>query len=144
MRKIISLSLVDRGGYLTVVLVMERENNLVVRRSENLRDWYNTVQGMVKDSKRKQMKSTEEFWTKKTPIHLENTEAWHEPRARTDEPQKHTGRHSAGSLDRGRGRNKGERANDLKKKIVFHVHYFQFRDRSKEVQVKGALGVTNM
>ena len=122
---------------------METENSLVVRRSENLRDWYNTVQGMVKESKRKQIKSTEEFWTKKTPIHLENTEAWHEPRARTDEPQKHTDRHSASSLDRGRGRNKGERANDWDT-VIFHIYYFQSRDRSKEVKVKAALGVTNI
>ena len=57
--------MVDRRGYLTVVMAIEKEDSLVVRRPENLRDWYNKVQRMVQDSKTKEMQSTEEFWTKK-------------------------------------------------------------------------------
>ena len=57
--------MVDRRGYLTVVIAIEKEDSLVVRRPENLRDWYNKVQRMVQDSKTREMQSTEEFWTKK-------------------------------------------------------------------------------
>ena len=109
LRDIISLSLVDKGGYLTVVMKLEAENSFVVRRSENLRAWYNTVQGMVKESKRQEMKSTEEFWTKKTSTHLENTEDWPGvSRARLYLPPSYADRQSAGSLDRGRGRDQGQ------------------------------------
>ena len=59
-----SVSLVDRRGYLTVVLELEGEAGLVVRKPEGLRDWYNTVQKMVKDSKARVMLSTEQFWKK--------------------------------------------------------------------------------
>ena len=65
LHQIHSLSLVDRRGYLTVVLTIEREDNLVVRRPENLRDWFNKVQRMVQESKTREMQSTEQFWTKK-------------------------------------------------------------------------------
>ena len=65
MQHIHSVSLVDRRGYLTVVMGIEKEDNLIVRRPENLRDWYNKVQRMVQDCKTRDMQSTEEFWTKK-------------------------------------------------------------------------------
>ena len=67
-----SLSLVDRRGYLTVVMGIEKEDSLVVRRPENLRDWYNKVQRMVQDSKAREMQSTEEFWTKKLEKYSQN------------------------------------------------------------------------
>ena len=54
----------DRRGYLTVSLELEGEGGLVVRKPEGLRDWYNTVQKMVKDSKARVMLSTEQFWNK--------------------------------------------------------------------------------
>ena len=106
LRDIISLSLVDKGGYLTVVMKMEAGNSFVMRRSENLRAWYNTVQGMVKESKREEMKSTEEFWTKKTSTQNENTEDWPEvSRARLELPPSYADRqvrqHKAGSLEEG-------------------------------------------
>lgn len=71
-----SVSLVDRRGYLTVVMGIEKEDNLIVRRPENLRDWYNKVQRMVQDCKTRDMQSTKEFWTKKLekypqPVHQE-------------------------------------------------------------------------
>ena len=106
LRDIISLSLVDKGGYLTVVMKMEAGNSFVMRRSENLRAWYNTVQGMVKESKRQEMKSTEEFWTKKTSTQLDNTEDWPGvTSAKLDMPPSYADRpvrqHKAGSLEEG-------------------------------------------
>ena len=65
LKDIQSVSLVDRRGYLTVVMEIEKEDNLMVRRPENLREWYNKVQGMVRGSKNIEMESTEEFWAKK-------------------------------------------------------------------------------
>ena len=65
LQDILSVSLVDRRGYLTVVMLIDNEDSIVVRRPENLRDWYNKVQRMVQDSKTREMQSTEEFWTKK-------------------------------------------------------------------------------
>ena len=64
MKSVKSVSLVDRRGYLTVSLELEGEAGLVVRKPEGLRDWYNTVQKMVKDSKARVMLSTEQFWNK--------------------------------------------------------------------------------
>ena len=64
MSAINSLSLVDRRGYLTVVLEVEKEDTMVVRRSEDVRDWYNIMQRVVKESKNKEMKATKEFWKK--------------------------------------------------------------------------------
>ena len=64
--------MVDRRGYLTVVMAIEKEDSLVVRRPENLRDWYNKVQRMVQDSKTREMQSTEEFWTKKFEKYSQN------------------------------------------------------------------------
>ena len=59
------MTLVDRRGYLTVVLETEREENLVLRRPENVRDWFNSMQRIVVEIKAKEMQSTEEFWSKK-------------------------------------------------------------------------------
>ena len=82
MRDIQSASLVERRGYLTVVIKIEKEDNLVVRKSENVREWYNTLQSMVKESKAKLMKSTEQFWAKKTVMDSDKMEAWLVARAR--------------------------------------------------------------
>ena len=82
MKDVRSVSLVDRRGYLTVVLELEGDiPGLVVRKPEGLRDWYNIVQkqvtsltqeltmtqlvSQVKDAKARVMLSTEQFWTKK-------------------------------------------------------------------------------
>ena len=68
MSAINSLSLVDRRGYLTVVLEVEKEDSMVVRRSEDVRDWYNIMQRVVKESKKKEMKATKEFWKKVSTV----------------------------------------------------------------------------
>jgi len=66
MKDVKSVSLVDRRGYLTVVLELEGDiPGLVVRKPEGLREWYNIVQKQVKDAKARVMLSTEQFWTKK-------------------------------------------------------------------------------
>ena len=85
MKDVRSVSLVDRRGYLTVVLELEGDiPGLVVRKPEGLRDWYNIVQKQVtsltnvctmmhfpnlwlqvKDAKARVMLSTEQFWAKK-------------------------------------------------------------------------------
>ena len=54
--------MVDRRGYLTVVVEIEKEDNLVVRRPENVREWYNTMHMRVKESKTRVMETTEQFW----------------------------------------------------------------------------------
>ena len=51
MKDVKSVSLVDRRGYLTVVLEIDGDAGLVVRKPEGLRDWYNLVQKQVKDCK---------------------------------------------------------------------------------------------
>ena len=68
MRDIQSASLVERRGYLTVVIKIEKEDNLVVRKSENVREWYNTLQRMVKESKTRVVQ--------KTVIDSEKMDAW--------------------------------------------------------------------
>jgi len=73
MKDVKSVSLVDRRGYLTVVLEIEGDAGLVVRKPEGLRDWYNLIQKAVKESKARVMLSTEQFWNKKTE---DQTEDW--------------------------------------------------------------------
>ena len=70
------MSLVDRRGYLTVVVEIEKEDSLLVRRPENVREWYNTMQRMVKESKTRVMQSTEQFWAKKTVMDSDKMEEW--------------------------------------------------------------------
>ena len=72
------MSLVDRRGYLTVVLEIDGDLGLVVRKPEGLRDWYNMVQKQVKDAKARVMLSTEQFWNKKSGVEsvVEKTEEW--------------------------------------------------------------------
>ena len=113
MKDVIAVLLVDRRGYLTVVVEIEGQDNLVVRRPENLREWYNTMQRMVKESKTKEMQSTEEFWAKKPAKTSQNMEAWQGvSRGRTGGQYQYTDRQerpsSARSLDRRRKRDNSE------------------------------------
>ena len=57
-----------------MVVEIEGEDSLIVRRPENVREWYNTMHMRVKESKTRVMQTTEEFWTKKTVISSENME----------------------------------------------------------------------
>jgi hypothetical protein len=77
-----SVSLVDRRGYLTVVVRIKGEENLLIRRPEKLREWYNILHKMAKESKTRVMKSTEQFWAKKTVMDSEKMEEWLAARTR--------------------------------------------------------------
>ena len=113
MKDIHSVSLVDRRGYLTVMVELEKEDNLMLRRSENVREWYNTLQRMVKESKTRVMESTDQFWAKKKIMDPEKMDDWLMARARigtlyqyTSSPIDERGRQmrerpiSAASMDR--------------------------------------------
>lgn len=77
MKDVRSVSLVDRRGYLTVVLEIDGEaGGLVVRKPEGLREWYNLVQKQVKEAKARVMLSTEQFWNKKNGEAADKTEEW--------------------------------------------------------------------
>ena len=93
-----------------MVVEIEGQDNLEVRRPENLREWYNTMQRMVKESKTKEMQSTEEFWAKKPPKISQNMDAWPGvSRGRICGQYQYTdGPRLAGSLDRRRRRDKSE------------------------------------
>ena len=54
---------------------IEKEDNLVVRRPEDVRDWYNIMQRKVVESKTIEMQSTEEFWSKQVANHSENEDS---------------------------------------------------------------------
>ena len=119
MRDMVSVSLVDRRGYLTVVVEIEGQDNLVVRRPENLREWYNNMQRMVKETKTKEMQSTEEFWAKKPPKISQNMEALPGVfRGRICGQYQYTDRQErpslAGSLDRMRRWDKSKNINILR------------------------------
>ena len=66
----------DRRGYLTVVLEREKEDNLLVRRLENVRDLFNILHKTVRESKTRVMQSTEQFWAKKTVMDSDKMEEW--------------------------------------------------------------------
>ena len=110
-----SVSLVDRRGYLTVVVEIEKEDSLLVRRPENVREWYNTMQRMVKESKTRVMQSTEQFWAKKTVMDSDKMEEWLVARERIGALYQYTeGRQErpsyAASVDRKRQRKQRKRA----------------------------------
>ena len=105
LKAIRSVTLVDRHGYLTVVMEIEKEDNLIVRRPENVREWYNTMHMRVKESKTRVMQTTEQFWTKKTVISSENMKPWQVARERIDARYQYRDTsqerpNSAASLDR--------------------------------------------
>lgn len=41
------VSLADRKGYLTLMLSLDKEDNLVLRRAENIRDWHDLILSLV-------------------------------------------------------------------------------------------------
>jgi hypothetical protein len=105
LKAIRSMTLVDRRGYLTVVVEIEKEDNLIVRMPENVRDWYNTMHMRVNESKTRVMQTTEQFWTKKTVTGSENMEVWRVDTERIDARYQNADNrqerpNSAASLDR--------------------------------------------
>ena len=67
---------------MTVVVGREGEDNMLVRRPENVREWFNLLHRMVKESKTRVMKTTEQFWAKKKVMDSEKMEEWLAARAR--------------------------------------------------------------
>ena len=87
----------------------------MVRRPENVREWYNTMQRMVKESKTRVMQSTEQFWAKKTVMDSDKMEEWLVARERIGALYQYTeGRQErpsyAASVDRKRQRKQRKRA----------------------------------
>ena len=70
------VSLVDRRGYLTIIVEIENEDNLLMRRPENVKEWSNILQKMVKESKSRMIQNTEHVLTKKTGVDPEKLEEW--------------------------------------------------------------------
>ena len=60
-----NVSLLDRRGYLTLLLQLHNEDNLVLRKAENIREWYNVILGLVQETRAKMMPSAEQFWKTK-------------------------------------------------------------------------------
>ena len=58
------VSLVDRKGYLTLLLELNKEDNLVLRRAENIKEWHTVILGLVSDTRSRMMQNTESFWRK--------------------------------------------------------------------------------
>ena len=73
----------------------------MVRRPENLREWYNKVQGMVRGIKNIAMESTEEFWAKKAEKYQHTIEMSPMGRIDATTEKQHKSSHTV-SLDRRR------------------------------------------
>ena len=79
------MSLADRKGYLTLLLSLDKEDNLVLRRAENIREWHDLILRLVTEvdtpetgdvliimtfldqARAKMMQNAESFW-KRTPV----------------------------------------------------------------------------
>ena len=66
----------DRRGYLTVLLGIQGEDNMLVRKAENVREWFNLLQMMIKDSKTRVMRVTDQVWEKKTELPSYKIDEW--------------------------------------------------------------------
>ena len=77
------VSLADRKGYLTLLLSLDKEDNMVLRRAENIRDWHDLILRLVTEvrtrsggclnndnldqARAKIMQNAESFW-KRPPV----------------------------------------------------------------------------
>lgn len=61
------VELLDKKGYLTVSLVLNKEGKILLRKPEGIREWFATLKECVQQSKERKglMKSTKEFWSKR-------------------------------------------------------------------------------
>ena len=61
-----SVSLEDRRGYLTLVVFCQKEGRLVIRKTEGIREWHDSLEMFLIRSKDetedRKMESTEKFW----------------------------------------------------------------------------------
>jgi len=65
--EILEVQLLDKRGYLTICLSLAaKDGKLFLRKPEGIREWYHTLKTSTLTSKeRKNMQSTEEFWSRK-------------------------------------------------------------------------------
>merc|ERR1719317_1386284 len=61
------VSLLDKRGYLTICISQLRDGRIYLRKQEGIRDWFNTIQCAVYESKRRK-----KFWVKGTTAGIQN------------------------------------------------------------------------
>ena len=60
-----SVSLEDRRGYLTLIIFCQKEGRIVIRKTEGIREWYDSLNMFLTRSKiteERKMETTEQFW----------------------------------------------------------------------------------
>jgi len=63
-----NLSIEERRGYLTLVLVTARDSRLLLRKTEGIRDWQKSIETQLSKERqrhRESMQSTNDFWNRK-------------------------------------------------------------------------------
>ena len=63
-----NLSIEERKGYLTLVLVTVRDSRLLLRKTEGIRDWQKSIETQLSKERqrhRESMQSTNDFWNRK-------------------------------------------------------------------------------
>ena len=72
-----NLSIEERKGYLTLVLVTSRDSRLLLRKTEGIREWQRSIeQQLAKEKQRhREMQSTNEFWNRKQFSDCHNSNA---------------------------------------------------------------------
>jgi len=72
-----NLSIEERKGYLTLVLVTSRDSRLLLRKTEGIREWQRSIeQQLAKERQRhREMQSTNDFWNRKQFSDCHNSNA---------------------------------------------------------------------
>ena len=88
----------DRKGYLTLLLQLNKEDNVVLRRADNIRDWYTVILSLVQETRARNMPRTEEFWTRKgrcegSEVSCEWREQYSRPSSVASVDRRHRTRH---------------------------------------------------
>ena len=68
LNEIENLSIEERRGYLTLVLVTARDSRLLLRKTEGIRDWQKSIETQLSKERqrhRESMQSTNDFWNRK-------------------------------------------------------------------------------
>ena len=64
MTKIQSIFLSEKRGYLTIILEQMNGERILLRRTENLREWCHVLENLVKMNQEMVMQTSEQFWSK--------------------------------------------------------------------------------
>ena len=72
-----NLSIEERKGYLTLVLVTSRDSRLLLRKTEGIRDWQKSIETQLSQERQRhrEMQSTNDFWNRKQFSDCHNTAA---------------------------------------------------------------------